>query len=165
MKLKMSLERAKMNKNNLIASFQIDHLTLLPGLYLSRSDKGVLTYDLRFTAPNREPVLSTGIGHAIEHLAATYFRNSTKGDKIVYFGPMGCRTGFYLLVWDDLSFRAVYELIIAAMDYICEFSGQIPGSSPAECGNYSDMDLPGAKAAAAHYKQVLLERGDRSPNY
>ncbi|MDD4798731.1 MAG: S-ribosylhomocysteine lyase, partial [Clostridia bacterium] len=72
-----------MNKNNLIASFQIDHLTLLPGLYLSRSDKGVLTYDLRFTAPNREPVLSTGIGHAIEHLAATYFRNSTKGDKIV----------------------------------------------------------------------------------
>ena len=137
----------------------------MPGLYLSRRDRGVMTYDLRFTAPNREPVLSTGICHAIEHLAATCLRNSQAGDKIVYFGPMGCRTGFYLLVWDDSSWEEVRELLIAAMDYILSFSGQIPGAAPAECGNYSDMDLEGAKAAASRYRQSLLQGRGKSWDY
>jgi len=154
-----------MKNKKLIDSFQIDHLTLAPGLYLSRRDKGVMTYDLRFTAPNREPVLSTGTCHAIEHLAATSLRNSHLGDKIVYFGPMGCRTGFYLLVWEDISFEAVRELLIAVMYNILVFSGQIPGAAPAECGNYSDMDLVGAKASAARYRQVLLQGQGKSWDY
>ena len=129
-----------------IASFQIDHLRLLTGLYVSRVDGApgarVTTFDLRMTAPNREEVMRTGAVHAIEHLGATYLRNEPKWkNSVLYFGPMGCRTGFYLLMAGEFSPRDVFGLVRGMLDFIIAFEGDIPGASARDCGNYQDMDL------------------------
>lgn len=138
-----------------IASFRIDHEKLMSGLYVSRKDTcggvTVTTFDLRLTAPNREPPMSTGVMHTIEHLGATFLRFSEYGGDIVYFGPMGCRTGFYLLMFGDLTSADVLPLVRRTFGFISSYEGEIPGALPSECGNWSDQDLAGAKAAAAKY--------------
>lgn len=146
---------------NKITSFTIDHLKLEAGLYVSRKDrKGdavVTTFDLRITAPNREPVIDMPALHTIEHLAATYLRNSERKDEIIYFGPMGCRTGCYLVMFGDLSSQQVYELVLSMCDFILEFEGEIPGAKPEECGNYSEQNLGMAKYYIQKYKTALTE--------
>lgn len=144
-----------------IASFKVNHLDLLPGLYVSRRDKKngctVTTFDLRFTAPNREPVSDTASLHTIEHLAATFLRNSEAKDDVVYFGPMGCRTGCYLIMFGDLTSEDVCPLILKTCDFIINFTGEIPGAKPEECGNYSDQNLESAKRHIEKYKKELTE--------
>ena len=144
-----------------IESFKINHLKLLPGLYVSRRDKKdgitVTTFDLRFTAPNREPVLDTASLHTIEHLAATFLRNSEASGDVVYFGPMGCRTGCYLVMFGALKSEDVYPLILKTCDFIINFDGEIPGAKPEECGNYSDQNLELAKRYITKYKKELTE--------
>ena len=133
-----------------ITSFTIDHIRLQPGVYVSRKDPvgdGVVTtFDLRITSPNDEPVMNTAEIHAIEHLAATFLRNHPQQkDNILYFGPMGCRTGFYLLMKGDLSSRDILPLVTDCFRFIRHYEGQIPGASAKDCGNYLDMNLPAAK--------------------
>ena len=144
---------------NKIESFTIDHLRLLPGLYVSRRDEKngniVTTFDLRFIAPNKEAAMSVPAIHTIEHLAATYLRNSAKKDDILYFGPMGCRTGFYLLVFGETEPADIYDLILATCDFILAFEGDIPGATPKECGNYAEHDLAKAKAYVGKYRDDL----------
>ena len=144
---------------NKIESFKINHLTLESGLYVSRQDKKgdcvVTTFDLRITAPNREPVIDMPALHTIEHLCATYLRNSTKKDDIVYFGPMGCRTGCYLVMFGEMTSESVYDLVIDMCDFVIDFSGEIPGASPQECGNYSEQNLNMAKYYIKKYKSSL----------
>ena len=146
---------------NKIESFKIDHLKLESGLYVSRRDqKGdcvVTSFDLRITAPNREPVIDMPALHTIEHLCATFLRNSKQSENIVYFGPMGCRTGCYLVMFGDLTSRDVYDLVIAMCDFVLSFEGDIPGASPIECGNYSEQNLNMAKYYIAKYKKALVE--------
>lgn len=146
---------------NKIESFKINHLTLDPGLYVSRRDKKggvvVTTFDLRITAPNREPVIDVPALHTIEHLCATYLRNSAKKDEIVYFGPMGCRTGCYLVMFGDLVSQDVYDLVIDMCDFVINFEGDIPGASPIECGNYSEQNLNMAKHYIKKYKNDLIK--------
>lgn len=138
-----------------IASFTVDHEKLSSGLYVSRKDSRdgvtVTTFDLRLTAPNREPPMSTGVMHTIEHIGATFLRSSDVRDSVVYFGPMGCRTGFYLLMFGDITSTDVLPLVRRTFEFISAFDGDIPGALPSECGNWSDQDLAGAKAAAAKY--------------
>ena len=142
-----------------IASFQVNHLNLLPGLYLSRLDQRdgcpVTTFDLRMTAPNREPVMDTPAIHTIEHLGATFLRNSMRKEEIVYFGPMGCRTGFYLIVFGKQSPEDIYPLITEMCDFILEFEGEIPGARPEECGNWSEQNLNMAKYYIRKYRSEL----------
>lgn len=143
-----------------IASFTIDHLRLRPGLYVSRKDRigaeTVTTFDLRITAPNIEPVMNTAEVHAMEHLGATYLRNDPVWkDRVVYFGPMGCRTGFYLLLSGDLESEDVLPLVADTFRFIRDFSGEIPGASAKDCGNYLDMNLPMAQFYARRYVSVL----------
>ena len=152
-----------------ITSFTIDHIRLQPGLYVSRKDtigaETVTTFDLRITKPNDEPVMNTGEVHAIEHLAATYLRNDTAwGGKVLYFGPMGCRTGFYLLLAGDYNSAEVVPLVRDCFRFIRDYSGPIPGASAKDCGNYTDMDLPKAKRYAARYT-ALLENIDETRLY
>ena len=132
-----------------IESFRINHLTLLPGLYVSRKDKRdgitVTTFDLRLTAPNREPVIDMPALHTIEHLGATFLRSSEQKENIVYFGPMGCRTGCYLVMFGDLTSNEVFPLVTAMCDFIIGYEGEIPRASPEECGNYSEQNLNIAK--------------------
>lgn len=146
---------------NKIESFKINHLNLDPGLYVSRRDKKgecvVTTFDLRITAPNREPVIDMPALHTIEHLCATFLRNSDQKDDIVYFGPMGCRTGCYLVMFGDLKSQDVYDLVIAMCDFVLSFEGDIPGASPIECGNYSEQNLAMAKYYIAKYKKDLTQ--------
>ena len=146
---------------NKIESFQIDHLNLFPGLYVSRKDKNnnciVTSFDLRITAPNREPVIDIPALHTIEHLGATYLRNSKQKDDIVYFGPMGCRTGCYLLMFGDLTSEDVYSLVINMCDFILNFDGEIPGAKAEECGNFSEQNLNMAKFYIAKYKDELTK--------
>ena len=141
-----------------IASFQVNHLTLLPGLYISRVDTmdgfTFTTYDLRVTRPNFEPVMDTSVCHTIEHLGATYFRNYHKEDTM-YFGPMGCRTGFYLIFRGNKSVDMVKPLVIKMLEFIIDFEGPIPGASPVECGNYLDLNLDMAKYYARKYLDIL----------
>lgn len=141
-----------------ITSFTVDHLKLLPGLYVSRVDTmdgfTFTTFDLRVTRPNFEPVMDTSVCHTIEHLAATYFRNYHK-DKTMYFGPMGCRTGFYLIYKGNLSADDIKDEVIECFKFIKDFEGDIPGASPVECGNYLDMNLSMAKFYAKKYLEVL----------
>ncbi len=144
-----------------IASFTINHLKLQPGVYVSRKDhigaETVTTLDLRMTSPNEEPVMNTAEVHAIEHLAATYLRNDPEfGDKIVYFGPMGCRTGFYLLLAGDYSSKDVIALVTRTFEFVRDFEGEIPGASPRDCGNYLDMNLGMAKYLAKRYLAEVL---------
>ncbi len=144
-----------------IESFKINHLNLFAGLYVSRKDydgdKVVTTFDLRFTAPNREIPMQMPAIHTLEHLGATFFRNSEIKEQIVYFGPMGCRTGFYLLLFNEWDSQKLFPYVIAFCDYVINFEGQIPGATPIECGNYSEQDLTLAKEYAKKYKKELLE--------
>lgn len=145
---------------NKIESFTIDHLNLFPGLYVSRKDKCsdcvVTSFDMRITAPNREPVIDVPALHTIEHLCATYLRNSAQKDSIVYFGPMGCRTGCYLVMFGDLKSQDIFDLVIDMCDFVINFEGEIPGASPAECGNYSEQNLNMAKYYIRKYKSDLI---------
>ena len=143
-----------------IASFTIDHIKLQPGVYVSRKDKvgdsTVTTFDLRMTSPNEEPVMNTAEMHTIEHLGATFLRNHKDfGDKTVYFGPMGCRTGFYLLLAGDYESKDILPLVVEMYEFVRDFEGEVPGASPKDCGNYLDMNLGMAKYLAAKYLKVL----------
>lgn len=144
-----------------IASFTIDHMRLLPGVYVSRKDKlgneTITTFDIRMTRPNYEPVMLTGEVHTLEHLGATFLRNHSEyGPKTVYFGPMGCRTGFYLLLGGDYESKEIIPLMIAMFEFMRDFEGDIPGASSINCGNYSDMNLPLAKHYAAKFIDEIL---------
>lgn len=145
----------------LIESFKINHLTLMPGIYVSRRDVNgectVTTFDLRITSPNREPVIDMPALHTIEHMGATFFRNSDTADRVVYFGPMGCRTGFYLLMFGKTEAEEIKDLIIEMCDFILSFKGDIPGALPDQCGNYSEQNLEMAKYYIAKYKKTLCE--------
>ena len=143
-----------------ITSFTIDHILLQPGLYVSRKDKvgteTVTTFDLRLTSPNEEPVMNTAEMHTMEHLAATYLRNEPNWkEKVLYFGPMGCRTGFYLLLVGDYSSREALSLVHDCFGFIRDFRGEVPGASAKDCGNYLDMNLPMANYWGAKYAALL----------
>jgi len=153
-----------------IASFTVDHLRLLPGIYVSRKDTlasdVITTFDLRMTRPNFEPVMNTAEIHAIEHLGATYLRNHKEfGQKTIYFGPMGCRTGFYLLLKGDYKSKDIVELMIELYKFIKDYEGEIPGQSPKDCGNYLDMNLGMAKYLADKYLEVLFNIGEENLTY
>ena len=153
-----------------IASFTVDHLNLLPGIYVSRKDTltsdVITTFDLRMTRPNFEPVMNTAEIHAIEHLGATYLRNHKEfGQKTIYFGPMGCRTGFYLLLKGDYESKDIVELMIELYKFIKDYEGEIPGQSPRDCGNYLDMNLGMAKYLADKYLEVLFNIGEENLIY
>ena len=144
-----------------IASFTIDHIKLVPGVYVSRKDhvgsEVITTFDLRMTSPNDEPVMNTAEMHTIEHLAATFLRNHKDyGSKIIYFGPMGCRTGFYLLLAGDYESKDIVELMKELFAFIADFEGDVPGASAKDCGNYLDMNLPMAKYLAKKYLENVL---------
>ena len=144
-----------------ITSFTIDHIKLIPGVYVSRKDpvgsEVITTFDLRMTSPNDEPVMNTAEMHAIEHLAATFLRNHKEfGPKIIYFGPMGCRTGFYLLLAGDYESKDIIELLKEMYSFIAEYDDEIPGASAKDCGNYLDMNLPMAKYLAKKYLDEVL---------
>lgn len=144
-----------------IASFTVNHLDLFPGVYVSRKDyvgqEVLTTFDLRMTAPNREPVMNTAELHTIEHLAATYLRNEpTWKDKIIYFGPMGCRTGNYLILAGDYESKDVVGLVRDTFQFIADFEGDVPGAAAKDCGNYLDMNLPMAKFLAEKYLREAL---------
>ena len=150
-----------------IASFTIDHLKLVPGVYVSRKDtigkEVITTFDLRMTSPNDEPVMNTAEVHTIEHLAATFLRNHpVYGDKTIYFGPMGCRTGFYLLLAGDLTSIEIVPLMIEMFEFIRDFKDEVPGASPKDCGNYLDMNLPMANYLAKRYLDNVLYNIDDS---
>lgn len=138
-----------------IASFQVDHRKMGPGVYVSRTDGDIVTYDVRMKKPNAGSYLPIAALHTIEHLFATYARSSELSDKVVYVGPMGCRTGFYLLV-RDLPRPEAIELVRKSFSFIAAYEGAIPGASEAECGNYEEHDLPGAKAEAAEYLRAIM---------
>ncbi|MBE5882095.1 MAG: S-ribosylhomocysteine lyase [Lachnospiraceae bacterium] len=143
-----------------IASFTIDHIKLEPGIYVSRKDyvgaEVITTFDLRITSPNDEPVMNTAEIHTIEHLGATYLRNSDWKDKVIYFGPMGCRTGFYLLLAGDLASSDIVTLMTEMFEFIRDFRGEVPGASAKDCGNYLDMNLGMANYIADRYLEKTL---------
>ena len=143
-----------------ISSFEIDHTKLLPGLYVSRKDyigsEVVTTFDLRVCRPNVDSAMSTDEIHTIEHIAATYLRNEPKwSDKVVYFGPMGCRSGFYLILAGSHASSDILSLVCDCFNYISNFTGDIPGATAEGCGNYLDMNLPLAKSRAKNYFEIL----------
>lgn len=154
-----------------IASFTIDHIKLEPGLYVSRIDKFgdafITTFDIRITSPNDEPVLNTAELHTIEHLCATFARNDREwAERIVYFGPMGCRTGCYLLVEGKLSSKEMVPFMTKMFEFVRDFEGDIPGVKPEECGNYLDQNLPMAKYVARRYlENTLYNIDDAHLNY
>ncbi len=154
-----------------IASFTIDHMKLLPGVYVSRKDRigneTITTFDLRITRPNFETVMETGEIHSIEHLGATFLRNQEDyADKVIYFGPMGCRTGFYLLLGGDYTSKDIVPLMIKMFEFVQDFAGDIPGATAEGCGNFSDMNLELAKQYAKRYlEQVLYKANDSTLNY
>lgn len=154
-----------------ITSFTIDHLRLVPGLYVSRIDQveghPITTFDIRMTSPNDEPVMNTAEMHTIEHLAATFLRNhEAYGNKVIYFGPMGCRTGFYLLLAGEYSSKDIVPLMDEMFRFIADFEGDVPGACAKDCGNYLDMNLPMARYLARKYlKEVLADITDKQLNY
>ena len=154
-----------------IQSFTINHLELIPGVYVSRKDKFgevvLTTFDIRMTRPNCEPVMNTAEIHALEHLAATFLRNNKEyGEKTVYFGPMGCRTGFYLILSGDYESKDIVSLLTELYKFISNFEGDIPGASARDCGNYLDMNLPMAKYIANKFlNEVLLHITDKNLIY
>ena len=144
-----------------ITSFTIDHLRLLPGVYVSRKDHAgdavVTTFDIRVTRPNYEPVMNTAEVHTIEHLGATFLRNHQAfKDQVLYFGPMGCRTGFYLLLTGDFESRDIVPLITRMFEFIRDFEGDVPGAAARDCGNYLDMNLPMTRFLAGRYLDEVL---------
>ena len=154
---KKSNKNTKPTEGNImerIESFNVDHTKLMRGMYISRIDANVVTYDIRTRRPNVEEVMETGAIHTVEHLFATFVRNSELKDNIIYFGPMGCRTGFYFLT-TGITHKQALELTKDALKFIAEFDGEVPGVSAVECGNYRDHDLEGAKKEAADQVQVL----------
>ena len=154
-----------------IKSFQINHLLLNPGIYVSRKDKAgdavLTTFDIRMTKPNFEPVMNTAEIHTIEHLAATFLRNHDGiKDRVIYFGPMGCRTGFYLLLAGDYQSCDIVPLMREMFAFIRDFEGEVPGANPRECGNYQDMNLNMANYLAEKFlKEVLYNIGEDRLNY
>jgi len=145
-----------------ITSFTIDHIKLIPGVYVSRVDyvagHPITTFDLRMTSPNDEPVMNTAEMHTVEHLAATFLRNhAVYGDKSVYFGPMGCRTGFYLVMRESVTKAEVLMLIADALKFIADYKDKIPGCSEEECGNFREHNLKGANAEADEMLKVLID--------
>ena len=144
-----------------IASFTIDHIKLEPGVYVSRKDhvgaETITTFDIRMTSPNDEPVMNTAEIHTIEHLAATFLRNDSEyKDKTIYFGPMGCRTGFYLLLAGDLESKDIVDVLVRMYEFIRDFKGEVPGASPKDCGNYLDMNLGMANYFAKRFLDNTL---------
>ena len=153
-----------------IASFQVDHLRLKPGVYVSRRDcfggTAITTFDLRFKEPNREPVMDMPALHTIEHLGATFMRSHEKwAPRVVYFGPMGCRTGFYLVLEGGLDSAAVLPLLREFLDWAENFDGPIPGASAAECGNWQEQNLDMAKWECRRYAALLKNPSKESLNY
>jgi len=144
-----------------IASFTIDHKKLLRGIYVSRKDKvneeTVTTFDIRMTEPNRQPVIDVPALHTIEHISATFLRNHVRKDEIIYWGPMGCRTGNYLIMKGDLSSKDILDLMIEMFEFVATFDNEIPGAHPRDCGNYLSMDLPMAKWEAKRYLDDVLK--------
>ena len=145
---------------DLIPSFQVDHTNLMPGIYVSRTDsvggEPVTTYDIRMTSPNREPALAPAAIHTIEHIVATYLRNDAEWkNRIIYWGPMGCMTGNYLIVKGQWSCEVVRQLMINAFQYVVDYNAEVPGTTPATCGNYLMHDLPMAKWEAKRYVERL----------
>ena len=150
-----------------IASFTVDHIRLLPGIYVSRVDhvngNPITTFDLRMTAPNREPVMNTAEIHTIEHLGATFLRNDNEyKDRVIYFGPMGCRTGFYLLLAGSYTSASIVPLIRRMFEFIAAFEGDVPGAAAKDCGNYLDMNLDMAKYLAKKYLCEVLTSIDEN---
>ncbi len=148
-----------------IASFTINHLKLLPGIYVSRKDHAgdtvITTFDLRMTRPNYEPVMNTAEVHTIEHLGATFLRNHEDyRDKVLYFGPMGCRTGFYLLLAGDYESRDIVPLMTSMFTFISNYEDEVPGACARDCGNYLDMNLPMARFLAKRYLEEVLQNID-----
>ena len=146
-----------------IASFTIDHIKLQPGIYVSRKDylgeEVITTFDIRMTSPNEEPVMNTAELHAMEHLAATFLRNHAEfGPKIIYWGPMGCRTGNYLLLAGDYESKDIVDLVKEMFLFIRQYQGQVPGASPKDCGNYLDMNLNMANYLAGKYLDEVLNQ-------
>lgn len=144
-----------------ITSFTIDHIKLIPGVYVSRVDyvagHPITTFDLRMTSPNDEPVMNTAEMHTVEHLAATFLRNHAEyKDKTIYFGPMGCRTGFYLLLAGEYESKDIVPLMVEMFDFIANFYDEVPGASAKDCGNYLDMNLPMARYIAKKYLAEVL---------
>ena len=148
-----------------IASFTIDHDLLEKGMYVSRIDGDVITYDIRMKKPNQGDYLAGGALHTFEHLFATYARNSRYSQDVVYVGPMGCRTGFYFLLRDTVSKQEALELVRESFRFIVDFEGEIPGSKRWECGNYLEHDLPDAKAVAADMLEVLKDWNEGRMQY
>ena len=145
-----------------IASFTVNHLTLLPGIYVSRKDKVgeevITTFDIRMIAPNREPVINTAEIHTMEHLGATFLRNHKEwAKKVIYFGPMGCRTGFYMILAGDLESKDVVGLVTEMFTFMAEFEGDVPGAAARDCGNYLDMNLPLTKIVAKRFLDNALK--------
>ena len=139
-----------------IASFTVNHLKLLPGVYVSRRDTAgdarITTFDIRMTRPNHEPVMNTAEIHTIEHLGATFLRNhKVYKDRVLYFGPMGCRTGFYLVVFGEVTSEEILPLVRELFEFVADFEGDVPGAAPEECGNYLDQNLPMANWLARRY--------------
>ena len=150
-----------------ITSFTIDHLKLEPGIYVSRKDhigqETITTFDLRMTRPNFEPVMNTAEVHTMEHLGATFLRNHKEyADRVIYFGPMGCRTGFYLLLAGDLESSDIVGLVTELYEFISTFEGEVPGAAAKDCGNYLDMNLPMAKYLAERYLKQTLRNIDEA---
>lgn len=140
-----------------IASFRIDHTILPKGMYISRVDGDIVTYDIRMRRPNKEAVMENGAMHTIEHLFATFVRNTKSADDVIYFGPMGCRTGFYFLLRSTAGHREAIKLTVDAFEFIKDYEGEIPGATEKECGNYKDHDLEGAKREAAMIYEVIKD--------
>lgn len=164
--MKLSLEKERIRTMEKIASFTIDHIKLQPGIYVSRKDfvgsEVITTFDLRMTSPNEEPVMNTAEVHTIEHLGATFLRNHKDfSDKVIYFGPMGCRTGFYLLLAGDYQSKEILPLVAEMFTFIRDFHDEVPGASAKDCGNYLDMNLNMANWLANKYlNNVLLNISD-----
>jgi S-ribosylhomocysteine lyase len=144
-----------------IASFTVNHLELLPGIYVSRKDivgqEVITTFDLRMTRPNFEPVMNTAEVHTLEHLGATFLRNHEEyKDKVIYFGPMGCRTGFYMVLAGDYTSKEIVPLVTEMFTFVKDFEGDVPGAAARDCGNYLDMNLNMAKYVASKYYNEVL---------
>ena len=149
-----------------IASFQVDHNKLRPGLYLSRQDGSVITYDLRFKTPNTGDLLTNAELHSAEHMIATLLRNSAHKDAVIYFGPMGCQTGFYFLFdGDQLTHAAAIALLQSVFEQGAAYEGEMPGKSAVECGNYRNLDVALAKAQCAYYAQILADWSEEKLAY
>lgn len=166
----MAIIIIKLKEMKKIPSFTIDHNQLLPGIYVSRKDNVgndvVTTFDIRMKAPNREPALHPGALHTIEHLAATYLRNNEEWqERIVYWGPMGCLTGNYLLMKGDMKSEDIVKLMIDTFEFVANYDGVVPGTEPQDCGNYLLHDLPMARYEAKQYLKVLKNIKPENLNY